>query len=1296
MKKISLLFLSFFPILISQAQAPVDFYLTTSYGSQYNLGAIVKTDGQGNNHQIKPFTKYKERSSVNTTPIEPVTGLLYGMASLGGDYDHGVIWEYDIINKAYEIRHSFDSSSTGKNPNGSLVLASDGKLYGMTKNGGANNKGVIFQYDLSTHDVVKLFDFGSVNGEEPKGSLIQGTDGKLYGMTSAGGLNSKGTIFNYDLSTGIFSKLMDFDGANNGSSPEGDLFQASDGIMYAFTRTGGASNYGVMFSFDPVSSTYTKIMDLVYATAGPNGSFMQSNTDGQLYGLARNRLIKYDLSTGTMQLITSSYELSGTPAQNAYGEILFYSSQVTGNMYQTGSICKFTTFIQPLAYFASGIGQTNDGCGSYLCNGLLLASDNRLYGVTKMDSDYHGGALFSYQGYGTQLRAEVKFSVQSQVGSSTSNLVQVDRKLYGIGSGGKYNDGTIYRYDIDTDSLEVMVDFNIWTSYVNPGMNQIEKSFILHPNGKLYTTYNNVNPLDLFLLEYTPGSNTYTNVYNFPTNTNTMVSTNTELIVGDDGLIYGVSNFGGANGYGTLFSFDVTTGTYTLLHSFDAYDGFPYKHAVTQASNGKLYGITPGDVNGADGYIYSFDLTTNTFEEIYTLNSFSYAMGPFVEGPGGNLYTSFRDGGQNYDGAIVSLNPATNAIQTAFSFEENVTGFSPKQVFMGTNGKLYGFSDVYSLRFFEVDPLTAHHELVYNFNINTELACGNFYGNTSVCHDIFVTSTVDSAQACMLTTFEYTATATGDSLSYQWMKDTTILTGQTAMTLSIPTVSLSDSGTYYCVVSNGCREVISDSLILTILPLPVIDAGLNQHICNDSLTTLTATGTSVSYTWSGGITDGNAFTVTENATYVVTGTDIMGCTNTDTVDVAITPVVHAGADTTVCYLTPATFFGSGDAVNYVWNDTIADGQPIIIDSEQQVTVKGFNAAGCFYTDTLTVFIDTCQLVWPGDVDNNAEVDLNDFFNIGLNYGQVGFPRNTISNLWEIQAAPFWDSTMTTGTSAGLNMAYADCNGDGIVDVNDTLAVYTNFGQLHAKPIQENEQNLDEEATIYFGSTATVFGANQFVTIDILAGTATQSLENIYGIGFKINYTATGIVPGSLQIRMKDATWVGTVSNNAIRIGVPMNNDQFNLGLCRTDHTNVSGFGVIGQVSFLTSSQPGTVDLTVSNAVSIDSSGTIQDLIAENYSVVIDPDLSVSELAETMNLVVYPNPSKGTFNISGLLPELNYTITLRDMTGKKLQDELKISNQTAASLNTHISSGSYILEISSGNGVYRKQVSVIGQ
>ena len=69
----------------------------------------------------------------------------------------------------------------GDSPSGSLIQASDGKLYGMTEIGGANALGVLFQYDPATAGYTKKIDFGVA--ANPFGSLVQATDGKLYGMT---------------------------------------------------------------------------------------------------------------------------------------------------------------------------------------------------------------------------------------------------------------------------------------------------------------------------------------------------------------------------------------------------------------------------------------------------------------------------------------------------------------------------------------------------------------------------------------------------------------------------------------------------------------------------------------------------------------------------------------------------------------------------------------------------------------------------------------------------------------------------------------------------------------------------------------------------------------------------------------------------------------------------------------------------------------------------------------------------------------------------------------------------------
>jgi uncharacterized repeat protein (TIGR03803 family) len=107
-----------------------------------------------------------------------------------------------------------------------------------------------------------LKDFDYPDGAHPNGDLVQASDGKLYGMTTVDGSAFGGTIFSYDPATLAFTKLKDL-GGTNGSGPNGSLIQASDGKLYGMTIEGGDNDeYGVTFSYDPADSAFTKVIDL--------------------------------------------------------------------------------------------------------------------------------------------------------------------------------------------------------------------------------------------------------------------------------------------------------------------------------------------------------------------------------------------------------------------------------------------------------------------------------------------------------------------------------------------------------------------------------------------------------------------------------------------------------------------------------------------------------------------------------------------------------------------------------------------------------------------------------------------------------------------------------------------------------------------------------------------------------------------------------------------------------------------------------------------------------------------------
>ena len=62
----------------------------------------------------------------------------------------------------------------------------------------------------------------------------------------------------------------------------------------------------------------------------------------------------------------------------------------------------------------------------------------------------------------------------------------------------------------------------------------------------------------------------------------------------------------------------------------------------------------------------------------------------------------------------------------------------------------------------------------------------------------------------------FTVTATGDNLSYQWQKDGADISGATSATYTISSVMESDEGEYQCLVSNTAGVVTSNATSLTV------------------------------------------------------------------------------------------------------------------------------------------------------------------------------------------------------------------------------------------------------------------------------------------------------------------------------------------------------------------------------------------------------------------------------------------------------------------------------------------------
>jgi uncharacterized repeat protein (TIGR03803 family) len=150
--------------------------------------------------------------------VEGSDGNLYGTATFGGNAQCasgcGTIFKMSSRGK-FTTLYSFCSETNcadGANPVESLVQGTDGNIYGTTMHGGnSGGGGTIFR--LTPQGVLTtLYDFCSLpncaDGGDPEAALIQDTDGNFYGTTTGGYPSNSGTVFRFSMGLGAFVKLV--------------------------------------------------------------------------------------------------------------------------------------------------------------------------------------------------------------------------------------------------------------------------------------------------------------------------------------------------------------------------------------------------------------------------------------------------------------------------------------------------------------------------------------------------------------------------------------------------------------------------------------------------------------------------------------------------------------------------------------------------------------------------------------------------------------------------------------------------------------------------------------------------------------------------------------------------------------------------------------------------------------------------------------------------------------------------------------------------------------------------------
>ncbi|MFY9675492.1 MAG: choice-of-anchor tandem repeat GloVer-containing protein [Terriglobales bacterium] len=400
-------------------KAPINLTLCRATLRSLLIGIILCTAAVAPAQSFSLLYGFPQDGTMGYNPmtmnmIQATDGNFYGTTFTGGAGNvncnnyldcAGVIFKVDSSGN-YTLLYTFCALGDGKgdcpdgrSPLGGIMQANDGNLYGMTYAGGTYNDGVIFRFTpagamTTLHSFCYPPNSCSPNdGSTPTGQLIQASNGALYGVSGGN------TLFKIT-TKGKFSLLYSFP---NGTNPIGNLMQIPSGTLYGVTQEGGAYNQGSIFKAT-LGGKVTTLYSFCAQGGCPDGNHPSAGlalgNDGDLYGAT---------------------EAGGT---DGYGTVFKIT---TKGKFKLTLLHSFTGFQN---------GSTDGGNPSAP---MVLASDGNLYGTAQ---NYGGG------GYGgTGAVYQVADGAYANVYGLPTDLCELAHPYGGLVQG---TDGAFYGSDNGT------------------------------------------------------------------------------------------------------------------------------------------------------------------------------------------------------------------------------------------------------------------------------------------------------------------------------------------------------------------------------------------------------------------------------------------------------------------------------------------------------------------------------------------------------------------------------------------------------------------------------------------------------------------------------------------------------------------------------------------------------------------------------------------------------------------------------------------------------------------------------
>gem|GEM_PF-3486510 len=326
-------------------------------------------------------------------------------------------------------------------------------------------------------------------------------------------------------------------------------------------------------------------------------------------------------------------------------------------------------------------------------------------------------------------------------------------------------------------------------------------------------------------------------------------------------------------------------------------------------------------------------------------------------------------------------------------------------------------------------------------------------------------------------------------------------------------------------------------------------------------------------------------------------------------------------------------------------------------------------------------------VWPGDVNESGKVNHVDLLYLGLNLGEQGPSRDSISILWVGQSANKWAPLVTSRPDP----VHADCNGDSTVDLADITAIEVNYGWDKGFVNRDSSSLVSsggDAVPLSFDYSSGALAPGVTDTIFFELGNANQVVDSILGFAASITFDSTLV--DSVYLWMGDS-WLGTPGLDMETIE-HYASGKFEFAATRTDQEDVreqqgriGGIVVVMIDNLKREVQIDSLDLEFEEVLGMASGFT-------KLEVVVTPsNAPVFSSTAPLEALVYPVPARDGMTVS-LLSVNRMPVQGKLYSGQgELLRNFTIEDTEYRINRLGLDNGVYLLELKTGDQYLRKRI-----